>query len=89
VHVSRVVTLAVLGRSSDSSPMLAARAGSFWAAAGRSCRRTSRGRCPAVWGDVGDGRIEHVMDLHGVDRATAAHRPGESLTGAPIPAAPA
>lgn len=89
MHLSRVVTLAVLGRSSDSSPTLAARAGSFWAAAGRSWWRTSRGRCTSIWGDVGDGRIEHVVDLHGVDRATAAHRASESLTRAPIPAAPA
>jgi hypothetical protein len=28
-----------------------------------------------------------VMDLHGVDRTTAAHRASESLTRAPIPAA--
>ena len=87
MHVSRVVTLAVLGRKSDSSPTLAARAGSFWAAAGRSCWRPSRGRCGSSWEKVGDGRIEHVMDLHGVDRATAAHRASESLTRAPIPAA--
>jgi hypothetical protein len=78
VNVSRVVTLAVLGRSSDSSPTLAARAGSFWAAAGRSCWRTSQGRCTSTWGEVGDGRIEHLMDVHGVDRATAAHRASES-----------
>jgi hypothetical protein len=40
-------------------------------------------------GEVGDGRIEHVVDLHGVDRAMAAHRASESLTRAYIPAAPA
>ena len=89
MHVSRVVTLAVLGRSSDSSRTLAARAGSFWAAVGRLCWRTSRGRCTSIWGEVGDGRIEHVVDLHGVDRAMAAHRASESLTRAYIPAAPA
>ena len=53
MHLSRVVTLAVLGRSSDSSPTLAARVRSFWAALGRSCWRTYRGALHVYLGKSG------------------------------------